>query len=364
MMVSPALRSLSSPPFLFFCCLLLLQLPICRSIYCDEDDCYDLLGVSQSANASEIKKAYYKLSLKHHPDKNPDPESRKLFVKIANAYEILKDEATREQYDYAIAHPEEAVTMVKKTPAYKNRLKALELERSGGVTNKKKGLKQIDNGDVVAVPAELMAVGSTTPCPRTPASELVSRFRECAPRVMLLKVGGFGHLAFCRIAQPPIHTRFAAEDAIQCLFKGVLTNLGSLRELHGLRKCDDEAVVVIKAYKVIRGRSPYPHSLMLSHLFGSFAFVLFDMNSSSILVASDVDGGVPLFWGITSDGCLAFSDHLELLKGSCGKSLAPFPPGCFYSNTLGGLKSYRSPGDRVIAVLENEEEVCGVTFKV
>ncbi|XP_048333045.1 chaperone protein dnaJ 50 [Ziziphus jujuba] len=158
------------------------------AIYCDEDDCYDLLGVSQNANASEIKKAYYKLSLKHHPDKNPDPESRKLFVKIANAYEILKDEATREQYDYAIAHPEEvfyntaryyrayyghktdpravlvglllvlsgfqylnqwtrynqAIAMVKKTPAYKNRLRALELERSGGTVNKKKSNKQLD----------------------------------------------------------------------------------------------------------------------------------------------------------------------------------------------------------------------------
>ncbi|RLM93092.1 chaperone protein dnaJ 50 isoform X1 [Panicum miliaceum] len=73
--------------------LLLLLLPASNAIYCDEDDCYDLLGIcarlrlKQDANASEIKKAYYKLSLKHHPDKNPDPESRKLFVKIANAYE-------------------------------------------------------------------------------------------------------------------------------------------------------------------------------------------------------------------------------------------------------------------------------------
>ncbi|XP_057962433.1 chaperone protein dnaJ 50 [Malania oleifera] len=162
-------------------------IPASMAIYCDEDDCYDLLGVSQSANASEIKKSYYKLSLKYHPDKNPDPESRKLFVKIANAYEILKDEATREQYDYAIAHPEEvfyntaqyyrayyghktdpravlvglllvlsafqylnnwtrytqAIDMVRKTPAYKNKLRALELERCGGTT-KKKSHKQMD----------------------------------------------------------------------------------------------------------------------------------------------------------------------------------------------------------------------------
>ncbi|KAJ6397054.1 hypothetical protein OIU77_021986 [Salix suchowensis] len=185
-----------APPATIRCCAAALTLmlyiliisPSSSAIYCDEDDCYDLLGVTQTANASEIKKAYYKLSLKHHPDKNPDPESKKLFVKIANAYEILKDEATREQYDYAIAHPEEvfyntaryyhayyghktdprfvlvglllilsgfqymnqmtrynqAVAMVKKTPAYKNRLRALELERSGGVTNKKKSNRQMD----------------------------------------------------------------------------------------------------------------------------------------------------------------------------------------------------------------------------
>ncbi|CAO2184507.1 unnamed protein product [Urochloa humidicola] len=168
--------------------LLLFLLPATNAIYCDEDDCYDLLGLKQDANASEIKKAYYKLSLKHHPDKNPDPESRKLFVKIANAYEILKDESTREQYDYAIAHPEEvfyntaqyyrayyghktdpravliglllivsafqyinqltrynqAMESVKQTPAYRNRLKALEFERTGGIASKKKGQKQVD----------------------------------------------------------------------------------------------------------------------------------------------------------------------------------------------------------------------------
>ncbi|KAL6615208.1 hypothetical protein ACP70R_037478 [Stipagrostis hirtigluma subsp. patula] len=101
---------------------------------------------------------------------------------------ILKDESTREQYDYAIAHPKEvfyntaqyyrayyghktdpravliglllivsafqyinqltrynqAIESVKQTPAYKNRLKALEFERRGGIASKKKGHKQVD----------------------------------------------------------------------------------------------------------------------------------------------------------------------------------------------------------------------------
>lgn len=41
----------------------------------------------------------------------------------------------------------------------------------------------------------------------------------------------------------------------------------------------------------------------------------------------DQVGKVPLFWGITADGYVAFADDAELLKGACGKSLASFPQG-------------------------------------
>ncbi|RLM94211.1 hypothetical protein C2845_PM08G13830 [Panicum miliaceum] len=112
---------------------------------------------------------------------------------------ILKDESTREQYDYAIAHPEEvfyntaqyyrayyghktdpravliglllivsafqyinqltrynqAIESVKQTPAYRNRLKALEFERTGGIASKKKGHKQMDKKFEEAVSNEV-----------------------------------------------------------------------------------------------------------------------------------------------------------------------------------------------------------------
>ncbi|THU68107.1 hypothetical protein C4D60_Mb08t00410 [Musa balbisiana] len=79
---------------------------------------------------------------------------------------------------------------------------------------------------------------------------------------------------------------FAAKDEIYCLFEGVLTNLGSLRQQYGLSKSANEVVLVMEAYKALRDRAPYPPSFMLAHLSGNFAFVLFDKSTSSILVAS------------------------------------------------------------------------------
>lgn len=64
-------------------------------------DYYRVLEVSKSATTTEIKKAYRKLALKWHPDKNPDnmDEATKRFKEISEAYEVLSDDKKRRMYD-------------------------------------------------------------------------------------------------------------------------------------------------------------------------------------------------------------------------------------------------------------------------
>ncbi len=62
-------------------------------------DYYKILGVSRSASTADIKKAYRKLSLKYHPDKNSSPEAASKFAEISNAYDVLSDEQKREVYN-------------------------------------------------------------------------------------------------------------------------------------------------------------------------------------------------------------------------------------------------------------------------
>jgi len=63
-------------------------------------DYYEVLGVEKSASADEIKRAYRRLAIKYHPDKNQgDKEAEAKFKECAEAYEVLSDEEKRKQYD-------------------------------------------------------------------------------------------------------------------------------------------------------------------------------------------------------------------------------------------------------------------------
>ena len=78
--------------FLFF--LLLLGLVLSA-------DYYSTLGVKRNANKRELKKAYRKLALKYHPDKNPKNKAKatKKFEELSTAYEVLNDPEKRRIYD-------------------------------------------------------------------------------------------------------------------------------------------------------------------------------------------------------------------------------------------------------------------------
>jgi len=81
---------------IYFTSIYLLCLAV--SILCDQDY-YEILGVSKDASDRQIKKAFRKLAMKYHPDKNKDPKAEDKFREIAEAYEVLSDEKKRSEYD-------------------------------------------------------------------------------------------------------------------------------------------------------------------------------------------------------------------------------------------------------------------------
>ena len=63
------------------------------------DDLYGILGVDRAASQDDIRRAFRRLAMEHHPDRNPAPDAEERFKKIAAAYEVLSDPEKRGKYD-------------------------------------------------------------------------------------------------------------------------------------------------------------------------------------------------------------------------------------------------------------------------
>lgn len=97
--------------FIFIVSIETVNAQLMEGLYCGKENCYDVLEVTREATKSEIAKNYRRLARQYHPDLHRTQEAKDnaeiQFKIIANAYEILKDEESRTDYDYMLDNPDE-----------------------------------------------------------------------------------------------------------------------------------------------------------------------------------------------------------------------------------------------------------------
>ncbi|KAJ6738143.1 ALUMINUM INDUCED PROTEIN WITH YGL AND LRDR MOTIFS [Salix koriyanagi] len=210
----------------------------------------------------------------------------------------------------------------------------------------------IFNKGLVNPPQELYSPASlcSSRKPKLPG-EIVKDFVSSNPSKAFTMSFGDAALLAC-ISQGnsyPRHQRlFCGLDGIYCIFLGSLNNLCSLNKQYGLSKSTNEAMFIIEAYRTLRDRGPVPSS-----------------QGSSGYGWQGANEGAELFWGVAADGSVVISDNLEVIKGSCAKSFAPFPPACMFHSEQ-GLMSFEHPSRKMKAFprIDSEGTMCGANFKV
>ena len=216
-------------------------------------------------------------------------------------------------------------------------------------------------------PKELHSPASLTSSNKTKLpNQIINHFLSSNPNNAFSM--GFGSSACFAYAPTenrfPSHQRlFCGVDEIYCIFLGDLNNLSSLLKQYGLSKGTNEAMFIIEAYRTLRDRGPYPADQVLKDLEGSYGFVVYDSKAGSVFAALGADERVNLYWGVAADGSVVVSDNLKLIKESCAKSFAPFPPGCMFHSEQ-GLTSFEHPRSKMKAMprIDSEGVMCGANF--
>jgi len=96
-------------------------------------NCYELLGISPSANNAELRQAFRKLSKRLHPDTTslPSDEATSQFQKVCEAYDLLSDPVLRANYDLKIEKQKDLISQKKET--YLTNIKPVQFSKSIGV---------------------------------------------------------------------------------------------------------------------------------------------------------------------------------------------------------------------------------------
>lgn len=215
-------------------------------------------------------------------------------------------------------------------------------------------------------PPELSLPLAGQPDPKT-RQEIAEIFRSQKPEdSTLYRLPNDNFLGLSNGGQTPPHPRsMVVMEDIFCIFFGALDNTSDLRKYYGLTRQATEAIIMVEAYKVLRDRAPYPPDQVIKELQGKFAFVLFDSKDSTLFLARDREGCVPLHWGATADGSLICCSDPELIKSAYGKCYTPFPPGCIFMSGS-GLTSFDHPLHKVKAMIREDDEgsINAIIFQV
>lgn len=116
-------------------------------------DHYRTLGVARDATTREIRRAYWRLARRHHPDANPGDDDPGRFVAITGAYQVLSDPAARARYDRTLSATRSPSPRPR--PAARHRVGILELSLAEAAHLTHRALVLTDGSTTIRLPAGL-----------------------------------------------------------------------------------------------------------------------------------------------------------------------------------------------------------------
>jgi len=202
-------------------------------------DYYKILGVPRSATAADIKRAYRKLAVQYHPDKNPDPSAEAMFKEINEAYDVLSDQYKKNNYDWRQQAPSSQTTHQPQPQPHRDRAYRQQRQRPAGYKSERQRLREMMQHylpysiwicRIALALTTLFAIDFILPY-RTKSEQVVNGYRVSGRR-------GTGHYEVItdagrkiKLYQAPIETGQRIEYELTYIYSTVMSVTGEGEEI-------------------------------------------------------------------------------------------------------------------------------------